>query len=66
MKEVMKPVWDFIREHAPHFGGLGEATAKSMKLHLSRIVGNIKLPFEELATVLPFQTILALFYLPHE
>ena len=45
-------VWKFIPEHASHFGGLWEAAMKSMKFHFKRIVGNTKLTFEELTTVL--------------
>ena len=39
--------WRFIPERAPHFFRLWESAVKSTKLHLSRVVGNVKLTFEE-------------------
>lgn len=44
--------WRFTTPGAPHQGGIYEAAVKSTKYHLTRIIGDTTLTFEEYATIL--------------
>ena len=44
--------WHFMPARSPHMGGLHEAAVKSAKRHLLRVVGNARLTYEQLYTVI--------------
>ncbi|XP_029054415.2 uncharacterized protein LOC114881732 [Osmia bicornis bicornis] len=44
--------WSFIPPRAPHFGGLWESAVKLTKYHLLRVIGEQRLTYEELYTLL--------------
>lgn len=57
-KEVQKSIrkkgtqWIFMKERAPHQGGIYEAAVKSMKYHLYRLIGKTSYTYEHLLTFL--------------
>lgn len=44
--------FSFIPLYSPHYGGLWEAGVKSCKHHMTRVIGNANLTYEEFSTVL--------------
>lgn len=49
---VRKIQWHFSPPASPHFNGLVEAAVKSMKFHLTRIIGETKFTYEQFSNIL--------------
>ena len=47
-----KITWKFIPQDAPHIGRIWEAAVKSKMTHLKWILGDVKLTYEQLSTLL--------------
>lgn len=52
LEEEFQFQWHFVTSRAPHHGGIYEAAVKTVKHHLTRVIGDTTLTFEEYATIL--------------